>query len=222
MNPAGALLLFLGLVSIGAALAYATPAGAAALDSIMPNADAGDTGGAVQPMDAGLFNPDLLFAGFTDAVDTMPNAGGNLAAFLAMIRACEGTAGPDGYRTIVGGGKFESFSDHPRVRVPFTQTDGVRNYSTAAGAYQFLASTWDGLRAKLGLQDFSPASQDAAAIELIRERGALADVQAGRFDQAVAKVAKTWASLPGANYKQRTRSAQFAQSAYVEAGGAYG
>jgi lysozyme len=53
--------------------------------------------------------------------------------------------------------------------------------STAAGAYQFLASTWDDLKRKLNLPDFGPHSQDLAAQELIRERHALADVADGRF-----------------------------------------
>jgi lysozyme len=65
--------------------------------------------------------------------------------------------------------------------------------STAAGRYQIIKPTWLSLKSKLGLPDFSPASQDAAAIELIRQRGALADVQAGRIESAVNKCAKVWA-----------------------------
>jgi lysozyme len=147
----------------------------------------------------------------------------NVAAFLAMIRASEGTAGPDGYRTIFGGRLFDNnFVDHPRVRVPFTQTDGVQNFSTAAGAYQFTVRTWDDLAAKLGLPDFSPPNQDAGAMELIRERNALDDVKAGRFDDAVNKIATVWASLPGSPYPQRTRSRDFVRIAYEQNGGGYG
>lgn len=141
----------------------------------------------------------------------------NLTAFLAMIAYAEGTDRyPDGgYRTLFGGGQFDSYADHPRVFVPFRTTT-----SSAAGRYQILSRTWDGLRGKLGLVDFSPASQDAAAVELIRERGALADVQAGRTVRAIAKVAKVWASLPGAGYNQPERKTSQLLQAYASAGGA--
>jgi lysozyme len=100
------------------------------------------------------------------------------------------------------------------VRVPFRGT-----YSTAAGRYQFLARTWDTLKRRLNLPDFGPDSQDAAALELIRERGALSDVQAGRVAVAVGKVQKIWASLPGAGYSQPERSINQLTAAYVRAGG---
>lgn len=138
----------------------------------------------------------------------------NVRAFLDMIAFAEGTAGPDGYRTMFGGQLFESYADHPRIRVPFRLT-----YSTAAGRYQFLARTWDTLKRRLNLPDFGPESQDAAAIELIRERGALADVQAGRVAVAVDKVRKIWASLPGAGYSQPERSLNQLTAAYSRAGG---
>jgi lysozyme len=98
-------------------------------------------------------------------------------------------------------------------------SNGQAIKSSAAGAYQILARTWDGVRAKLGLPDFSPASQDAAAVELIRQRGALADVRAGRFAVAVDKCKKEWASLPGAGYGQPENSLARLQNAYVSSGG---
>ena len=64
-----------------------------------------------------------------------------------------------------------------------------------------------------------PASQDAAAIELIREAGALGDVRAGRFDEAVAKVRGIWASLPGAGYAQPEKSLESLRLAFLNAGG---
>ena len=145
----------------------------------------------------------------------------NMAAFLSMIRKAEGTAGPNGYRMIFGGQLFSGFADHPRVRVPFTQTDGKPNVSTAAGAYQFVVRTWDDLAEKLSLPDFSPASQDRGAVELIRERGALDDVREGRFETALSRVATVWASLPGSPYPQPSRSLDFVISAYEQAGGSY-
>lgn len=161
------------------------------------------------------------YADMVDSVGGGSVAERNIAAVLMTIRVCEGTSGPNGYRTMFGGSLFNSFADHPRKRFQFTQTDGKVNYTDAAGAYQYLSTTWDGVRAKLGLPDFSPASQDAGAIELIREKGALDDVRAGRFDVALGKLGTVWASLPSSKYQQRTRTVAFARQAYESAGGVY-
>ena len=91
---------------------------------------------------------------------------GNLRAFLAVIRAGEGTADADGYRRHYGGSHFDSYADHPRKVI----TAG-RWTSSAAGAYQFLSRTWDECAKALALPDFSPASQDLAAVFLIRMVG---------------------------------------------------
>ena len=140
----------------------------------------------------------------------------NEAAFLWMLRVSEGTSGPNGYSTLVGGALFDSFADHPRTLV-YLPNLGIK--SSAAGAYQILRRTWDGVKSKLRLPDFSPASQDAAAVELIKQRGALADVRAGRFAVAVEKCKKEWASLPGAGYGQRENTLARLQTAYTQAGG---
>jgi muramidase (phage lysozyme) len=125
----------------------------------------------------------------------------NIRAFLIMIQYAEGTYGKDGYRTLYGGSLFNDFSRHPNS--PQTKW-GIT--STAAGAYQILNKTWMELQAKLKLPDFSPVSQDKAAIELIRRRKALDDVYAGRWSQAIAKCRKEWASLPGAGYGQNEKN----------------
>ena len=154
------------------------------------------------------------FVGATDL--DLSNA--NLQAFLRMIRYAEGTASANGYRTLFGGRLFEGYADHPRIAV--TATLGGRPItSTAAGAYQFLARTWDDIKRAAGVSDFSPASQDRAAAALIRRRGALADVYAGRFDQAVAKCAREWASLPGSPYGQPVKTRAQVLAAYQGAGG---
>lgn len=149
------------------------------------------------------------------SADVSPDvASANVSAFLDMIAWSEGTSGPDGYRTLFGGGTFDSYADHPRTVV---RASGYA--SSAAGRYQILAKTWDSLKSKLGLTDFSPDSQDKCAIELIRERGALNDVQAGRVTDAISKVAKVWASLPGAGYNQPERKLAALLQAYASAGG---
>jgi len=138
----------------------------------------------------------------------------NLRAFLLMIQYAEGTYGKDAYHILYGGQIFTSFSDHPNIAVTKA---GIT--STAAGAYQILYGTWTGLQQTLQLDDFSPASQDKAAIELIRRRGALEDVLSGRLEMAVQKCRKEWASLPGAGYGQRERSMNILAAVYQSAGG---
>ena len=138
----------------------------------------------------------------------------NLRAFLAVIRAGEGAADEDGYRRLYGGKLFDSFADHPRVAIKAGKWT-----STAAGAYQFLSATWAECAKALALPDFTPASQDLAAVFLIRRRGALPDAIAGRLDEAIAKCAKEWASLPGSPYGQPTRTLAQARATYLQAGG---
>ena len=143
----------------------------------------------------------------------------NLKAFLDMIAYSEGTSGPDGYRTLFGGGKFDSFADHPRVYKSFTNGIGQVLKTSAAGRYQFLAKTWDAMAAALHLPDFGPESQDRAAIELISQRGALNDVRAGRTENAIRKCAPIWASMPGAGYAQPERKLSALVAQYRAAGG---
>ena len=50
----------------------------------------------------------------------------------------------------------------------------------------------------LGLKDFSPKSQDAVALQQIKERGALPMIDRGDIRQAIDRCSNIWASLPGA------------------------
>ena len=109
-----------------------------------------------------------------------------------------------------GGKQIEDFSRHPNVRAKFKETTGKENVTTAAGKYQFLNSTWGGLQKKLGLNDFTPSSQDVAAVELLKESGALGDILNGNFGSAIQKTGKIWASLPSSTYNQGKRSWQWA------------
>ncbi len=119
----------------------------------------------------------------------------NLQAFLQVIRYAEGTDSSDGYQIQYTGRRFYSFADHPR-QVICGSIRGSRVCSTAAGAYQFLETTWDSVADAIGAPDFSPYWQDMGAVELIRRAGALEDVYAGRIETAIAKVAPVWASFP--------------------------
>lgn len=141
---------------------------------------------------------------------------GNLRAFLRMIREGESSQTEAAYRTIVGGGQVSDLTDHPRQRV---YVEPLNVWSTAAGAYQFLERTWDGCVRALGLADFQPQSQDAAAVYLIRGRQALDDVLAGRVQDAIRKCAREWASLPGSPYGQPVMTMQRALDVYRTWGG---
>lgn len=151
--------------------------------------------------------PDLLRAALFD-----PNA----RAWLRVIRAGESSQYESAYRTMFGGGLFSGAWKHPRI---VNSAAGLS--STAAGAYQFLSRTWDECAAALKLPDFSPESQDLAALLLTDRRGALQDVLAGRIEMAIAKCAKEWASLPGSPYGQPTRTLQQALAVYEAYGGTY-
>jgi muramidase (phage lysozyme) len=156
--------------------------------------------------------------GLGDQVDP-GTAERNRHAFLDMIAYSEGTAGPNGYRTMFGGSLASSLADHPRQFFSFTDKAGRNLKTSAAGRYQFLSRTWDELAKALNLPDFGPASQDAAALELIRRRGALKDVDAGRISAAIAKCAPIWASMPGAGYAQPERKLNTLLASYSAAGG---
>ena len=141
----------------------------------------------------------------------------NLEAFLDMIAVSEGTKGKgnDGYNVIVGGALFDSYVDHPRKLVWIRP--GLA--STAAGRYQLLARYWNYYRDFLQLVDFSPASQDAVAIQQIKERKALEDIEKGYISVAIDKCKNIWASLPGANYGQHENNIDKLIAAYKAAGG---
>lgn len=160
---------------------------------------------------------------YTRATVSAGTAAANERAFLDMIAFAEGTTGSEGYRAMFGYPRpdrlCENLADHPRIRFPFTNKLGQQLYTTAAGRYQFLARTWDALRAQLDLPDFGPDSQDSAALELVRQRGALNDVRAGRLKDAVTKCAPIWASLPGAGYAQPERKFSQLATAYQANGG---
>lgn len=80
-----------------------------------------------------------------------------------VLNAIAGRESP-GYNVINGGGTFTDYSDHPRTK--------SANGSTAAGRYQFLASTWDSAKASyertygVKVPDFSPEWQDRVALHL--------------------------------------------------------
>ncbi|OGS54873.1 MAG: hypothetical protein A3J79_08535 [Elusimicrobia bacterium RIFOXYB2_FULL_62_6] len=124
-------------------------------------------------------------------------------AFLDTLAFSEGTN--EKYNFIFTHAVFQNYTDHPRKR-----KCAGKLCSDAAGRYQFLSNTWDPLAADLGLQDFTPPSQDRAVVELIRRDGAYTAVAGSanyeNFKKAVTKLNNIWASLPGSPYGQPTHS----------------
>lgn len=140
----------------------------------------------------------------------------NVRAFSHAIRLGEGTADDAGYYRIVGGGSFTDDSKHPNIRV---WIERYKVHSTAAGAYQIINPTWRGLVKQYRFSDFTPDTQDLAAVALIAGRKALQDVIAGRFVDAVAKCAEEWASLPGSKAGQRIEDFDKVKQVYLDNGG---
>lgn len=162
----------------------------------------------------------------------------NMAAFLSMIAASEGTdRAPDPYRVCYGyQWTIQNLNYHPAQPRP---PDGLREWhgesiahlgpeyagkvSTAAGRYQINLPSWlDGVRA-MRLSDFTGYSQDDWAIWKIKCLGAMELVNAGRIAEALlTPVRHIWASLPGSNASgQPQKEAAFCLNAYRAAGGAY-
>ncbi|EKN3498583.1 glycoside hydrolase family 104 protein [Yersinia enterocolitica] len=132
----------------------------------------------------------------------------NVRQYLEVLSKAEGTASyaNSGYNTIFGGDQFYDNSDHPRQLKEFTQTDGTKNKTSAAGRYQFTSGSWDDAAQALNLTDFSPRSQDLAALFLIQRAGQLENVTNGNFADATSGLGGVWASLPSSNYAQPKRS----------------
>ena len=136
----------------------------------------------------------------------------NVAAFLRVIRERESSQDDSAYSVINGGAHFDSFARHPYK--------GQRTPpGRAAGAYQYIASTWGDVEQQYGMPDFSPASQDAGAVARLIYRGALEDVLAGRFAAAVARCRHEWTSLPGASESSTSWTMDRALAVYRKWGG---
>jgi len=137
-------------------------------------------------------------------------------ALLNTIRFAEGTwrqGNAVGYRVQYGGGLFHDLSRHPN------QIIRRRYSSAAAGAYQFLPTTWRMAKKALQLKDFRPESQDQAALYLIRRRKALWLADRGRFTPELAhRLAPEWSSFPKKSghsyYGQPVRSFSSLQKFY--------
>lgn len=147
-------------------------------------------------------DPDVPDNGGTDLCHA--NISVRECALLSTIAYAEGT--DERYDIIFSFETFTSYADHPRRTI----CSGAY-CSDAAGRYQFLAMTWDWVAPKLDLSDFSPASQDLAALWLIDYRG-VENIDSidtyQEFVDAMYDLNLEWASLPGSPYGQPTHSAE--------------
>ena len=107
-------------------------------------------------------------------------------AFLDMLAWSEGIDNGrqktrnHGYDVIVGGELFTDYSDHPRKLV----TLNPKLKSTGAGRYQLLSRCGIPMRAAWPERLLSE-SQDAVALQQIKERGALPMIDRGDIRQAI-------------------------------------
>ena len=132
-------------------------------------------------------------------------------ALLDTIAFAEGTEGKgdSGYNIQFGGGQFQGYGSHP------DQVIHTEKYSSAAaGRYQFMPDTWEGLGGKTKRQggfDFSPENQDKQAVVLTIRRLNAAGIRVnnenelesllqkeGLSPRIQAALAPEWASFPTA------------------------
>lgn len=137
-------------------------------------------------------------------------------ALLDTIAFTEGTRGrgQNGYNVTFAYHYFSSCARHPNMRIC---SGGY--CSTAAGRYQFLTTTWNGL----GLGAFGPANQDRGGMKLVARRGA--SVPTGRamtateFANTMNRISYEWASLPPGRYGQPSYSMAATRREYCNLAG---
>ena len=111
-----------------------------------------------------------------------------------VIKTGEGTLGDRGYTTQFTGKQFSDLSRHP------AQINRSGNLaSDAAGAYQFLSTTYNPAAKALGITDFSRSSQEKVGKYLAQQRGMNTDTvftDKNSFLKELDKIAPEWASMP--------------------------
>jgi len=217
--------IVLGMGALGAGLVGLKLASDAA-------AKAGAVGDASQGLDAlaevGAFNPlQVLAASVAGRRVSAALALPNVRAALDVIAWSEGTSGrTDPYAVCYGYRRtITDFSKHPKALgwagEPLDKLGAayVGKVSTAAGRYQINYPTWVDASRAMGLVDFSAASQDAAAVWIMDQAGALDMIKAGTFGAAVPKLARRWASFPGGTSGQPTKRAADLVALFSNKGG---
>jgi len=195
----------LGTAAIGMMLAIGT-AGCSAGDGAGNNADTEPADSTTEDLTGGSCAASL-------ADGAVP---AKQRALLNTIAFTEGTRnhGQNGYNVTFAYHYFSSCAHHPNLRIC---SGGY--CSTAAGRYQFLTTTWNGL----GYGNFGPANQDRGGMKLISRRGA--HVPTGRalsateFVNTMNRISYEWASLPPGRYGQPSYSMSATRREYCRFAG---
>jgi muramidase (phage lysozyme) len=130
----------------------------------------------------------------TTSASGAPGDGSGWARMSKVIKSGEGTLGDKGYTTQFTGKQFSDLSKHP---AQINSANGLS--SDAAGAYQFLSTTYNPAAKALGITDFSPQSQEKVGKYLAQQRGMNTDIvhtDKASFLKALDKIAPEWASMP--------------------------
>ena len=144
----------------------------------------------------------------------------NVKAFLGAIAWAEGGGYDFMYGAVPSGKKWRltDYSTHPGA--------GLGGKTTAAGMYQITKDTWKdhGING-MGLQDFSPATQDLIAVSVMRRIGAIDAIIDGKFQKAMDTASHPWAALskgpglPNRYPPQPYKTYEEVQAKYRELGG---
>ncbi len=133
-----------------------------------------------------------------------------VTAFLSALAYAEGTL--HCYNLALGNEPFYDYSRHPNGSTRFTDKLGRTRTSGAAGRYQYLIGTWNGIKnhPNVTAEDFGPAAQDRGALHLIKGKrkslridGVLSRTA---YEGQLRRINGTWASLPQSPHGQRTES----------------
>jgi muramidase (phage lysozyme) len=150
------------------------------------------------PRPEALAGDTLTFGSQCDPLNAEGVTGPLERALLDTIAYTEGTRdhGKDGFNVTFAYHYFDHCDTHPNLKIC-----SGKYCSTAAGRYQFLYKTFQGLR----LPSFWPEDQERGALELIARRGVDlpgAPLTATQFANAMDKLSYEWASLPPGRYGQ--------------------
>lgn len=148
------------------------------------------------------------------AVGAVGRYGRALLDAIAWAEGTRGAGGKDGYNVLFSFKTTTSCKDHPRRTI----CSGI--CSSAAGRYQFLSTTWDGLK----LPTFEPENQDKGGLVLVGRRGVAVPgnrpMTATEFHNAMSRLSYEWASLPPGRYGQPVKTESQLRADYcAHAGG---
>lgn len=124
-------------------------------------------------------------------------------ALLSTIGAGESQGN---YRARYNQPDFHDYGAHPNTYAKITSGPNKNRTSNSAGRYQFISTTWADQQKKLGLKDFSPQNQDAAAWNLAKEayaqkyrgRNLEADIKdPSKMRDITSALKSQWTSVPG-------------------------